>query len=166
MIDLADAAAVRAEAERRRALQARGLPLDADLAPVAAADPLDEHGREKLETRVQSDVVKLFRVLGCDVYSLSQARASKQTPGLPDLWVVCRRAGLAWWWETKRTSSGRHSVEQLEFAERCVITETPYGTGDRRAAEDYMIGLGLAERVTDGNLYTIYPAGPYLRRAR
>lgn len=148
MIDLAKPDLVREEAERRRRAREAGRPLADDGLRTAASAPIDN----ALEAREQRRVIDLFRAMGCRVYETSQKRAAKVTPGIPDLWVVCIRAGLAWWWETKRSAGGRHSSVQLDFAEECVLTGTPYGTGDRRAAEEYLIGLGLAERLADGSL--------------
>ena len=137
-----------AEADRRRRAQDAGRPLADDGLRTAAPEPQDN----ALEAREQRRVIELFRAMGCRVYETSQKRAAKVTPGIPDLWVVCVRVGLAWWWETKRTAGGRHSSVQLDFAEECALTGTPYGTGDRRAAEEYLIALGLAERLADGSL--------------
>lgn len=41
-----------------------------------------------------------------------------QTEGIPDLFVVCQRKGMAWWFETKRRIEGRlerQRPEQREF---------------------------------------------------
>ena len=150
MIDLAKMtpAEAQAEADRRRRARAAGRPIADDGLRVVEPAPVDN----ALEAREQRRVIDLFRAMGCRVYETSQKRAAKVTPGIPDLWVVCIRAGLAWFWETKRSAGGRHSSVQLDFAEECALTGTPYGTGDRRAAEEYLIGLQLAERMPDGSL--------------
>lgn len=96
------------------------------------------------EKQEQAFVIKLFRGFGCTVYSLSQARASKQTPGLPDLWVVHRAAKLAFWFETKRSSGGKVSPAQLEFAHDCYATGIAHYIGDRRVAVDILVDAGLA----------------------
>lgn len=115
------------------------------------ADPAPEDMRREnvLERTEQLEIVKLFRAFGFEVYWLSQARAAKQTPGLPDLWCMHRERTIAFWWETKRDKGGRFSEAQLRFreiAERCGVG---YGSGDRRAARSHIIGLGLARIVGD-----------------
>jgi hypothetical protein len=104
---------------------------------------------EKAEQRA---VVSRLRAFGFVVYSLSQARAAKQTPGIPDLWIVHRRLAWAGWFETKRQVGGKHSTAQLEFRSECDATGVNYRTGDRHVAELLLIELGLAERGPDGNL--------------
>lgn len=102
--------------------------------------------REKEE---QAYIAKLFRGFGCKVYNLSQARATKQTPGLPDLWVVHRELGLAWWFETKRAAGGRISPAQHDFAEECHLADVRHYVGDRRTAAKLLVDLNIA-RVGDG----------------
>lgn len=126
----------RAEAERRRALAVTGT--DEDAAAV--------------EKATQHDVVKVFRALGGVVYVLSQARAAKQTPGLPDLWIAFPAHGVAGWFETKRPKGGRRSPEQEAFAAECEAGGIPYAHGSRKAAEAWVIALGLAYRDAHGVL--------------
>lgn len=102
--------------------------------------------REKEE---QAYIAKLFRGFGCKVYWLSQARSTKQTEGLPDLWVVHVDAKLAFWFETKRSSGGRVRPEQKLFADECEATGVKHHMGDRRVAARILLDAGLA-RVGEG----------------
>lgn len=83
---------------------------------------------EKVE---QAIIMKMARAIGMHVYNLSQARASKQTPGLPDLWITHESRRFAGWWETKRQVGGERSGPQIEFASECFAATVPYGFGDR-----------------------------------
>lgn len=110
--------------------------------PAAARQAArDAAVREKDEQR---EVWKRFVACGFAGYWLSQARETKQTPGLADLWFMHRDRALALWWETKRQRGGRHSDAQREFAELCARTATRYGTGDRYDAERWLVEHGLA----------------------
>ncbi|GJG88706.1 hypothetical protein tb265_38870 [Gemmatimonadetes bacterium T265] len=124
------------EAERRRALAITARGED-----VAAVEKATQH-----------DVVKVFRALKGEVYVLSQARAAKQTPGLPDLWVAWPARGVAGWFETKRPKGGRLSDEQVAFAAQCLAAGVAYGVGSRKDAEAWVIALGLAYRDAHGVL--------------
>jgi hypothetical protein len=121
------------------ALRANGIGTPAAIAPTRDAGVL-----EKAE---QAEVVKRFRVCGFKVYSLSQARASKQTPGLPDLWLMNPARALGLWWETKRQKGGRFSDAQLEFAAACEYCRVNYAAGDRYDAERWLIENNLADIV-------------------
>jgi hypothetical protein len=134
-----------AEATARRELKLPELP------------PAENRERENaLEKAEQWEIVKLFKAFGFEVYWLSQSRASKQTPGLPDLWCMHREQPIAFWFETKRTKGGRFSEPQrvfLEHAERCHVG---YVWGDRSAARAHLITLGLAH-VIGGVLEPLRP---------
>lgn len=139
------------EARRREDRRAQGLPLS-EIEP-SDADTLERIAEtdNRLEKEIQAQVMKLYRAFGCVVYNLSQARASKQSPGLPDLYVVHRGIHQAWWHETK-TPFGKQSVAQKYFGE--IHTKTPirYVLGGVRAAEEQMITLAIAVRGPDGYL--------------
>lgn len=106
----------------------------------------EEQRTAALEKEEQAAIRKLFIAFGFRVYNLSQARASKQTPGLGDMWIVHRTLPLAFWWETKRQTGGRHSAPQVEFQAECQRCGVGYGTGDRFAAQDHLVALGVAVR--------------------
>lgn len=116
---------------------------------VRQQDAKDEQRENVLEKEEQREIRKLFKAFGFTVYSLSQARASKQTPGLADLYCVHRDQPIALWFETKRQHGGRLSDAQREFQEgnnRCGIRSV---VGDRYTARTLLITLGLARVVGD-----------------
>lgn len=117
-----------------------------DLVRKATLNLEIDNVREKEE---QAYIAKLFRGFGCKVYNLSQARASKQTPGLPDLWVVHLEAKLGFWFECKRPLGGRIRPEQIDFKAECAAAGVNAFIGDRNVAAMVLVKLGLA-RVGDG----------------
>jgi hypothetical protein len=146
-----------AEIERRNRNRARGLPLDTP-DPEPELTPEQHTERERLETAhwktEQAECRKVFAGIGCVVYWLSQSRKTGQTPGLGDLWVFSTEAWqLAWWWETK-SGRGELTESQERFAALCKSRGVLHGSGDRRAARQLVIGLGLAYEV-DGVLEPI-----------
>ncbi|MDI3341995.1 MAG: hypothetical protein QJR03_15840 [Sphaerobacter sp.] len=106
---------------------------------------------QDLEKVEQREVVRLYRAFGCVVRSLSQPRATKQSPGFPDLWIVHTRIGQAWWHETKRQGWTDADVrpDQRVFREDCLACGIDYVLGDRFAAAEQLVRLGLAVRVGD-----------------
>jgi hypothetical protein len=113
-----------------------------------APDPAElariERDAGVLEKTEQLEVVKRLRVCGFIVYNLSQARASKQTPGLADLYCVHRELALALWWESKRQVGGKYSDAQREFKahnDRCGVLCLG---GDRYDVERFLVERKLA----------------------
>lgn len=127
----------RAEAQARRELR---IP--------AVSEERDSAALEKEE---QAEITKTFRAFGFVVRNLSQPRATKQAPGIPDLWVTHGTRPLAFWWETKRQVGGRFSPAQIDFARDCKRCGVGYGAGDRHAAAQHLVALGLVV-ITDGVL--------------
>ena len=78
--------------------------------PSAAATP-----DERLEKTIQHEARKVLARHGFDVYDLSQPRATKQTPGLADLFVVGH--GRCAWVEMKTAKGGLTGAEKL-FSDR------------------------------------------------
>lgn len=123
------------------ALLAKGVPREKAEAvarenlgiPAPSALALEER-REKEEQRA---CWKIFRAHGCEVFWLSQARASKQTPGLADMFVFAPRYNAAWWFETKRPVGGIQSKVQQRFEELCHQCGVRYIIGGQ--AEAYAI---------------------------
>lgn len=76
--------------------------------PGAAAHTSRRHAPEK---EVDRAVTRDLRALGCEVVNLSQARASKQTPGVPDKLALHAGWGLAVWVELK-SAAGTTSPAQ------------------------------------------------------
>ncbi|HET8777957.1 MAG TPA: hypothetical protein VFN76_09890 [Candidatus Limnocylindria bacterium] len=115
--------------------------------PLAPGEPepyLSEHIDEKKE---QEEVIKVFGAISFACYRISQPRATKQTPGLPDLRFFRDDIGLAVEWETKRQLGGEHTEAQVEYAAHCKACGIPHGSGDRYDAKRWLIARGLAEYV-------------------
>jgi hypothetical protein len=154
------------EARRRIAARAAGLPLSASWAEISDRTqggrglPVDitadvvqaDRDARALEKAEQTEIAKAARAFGGKVYNLSQPRASKQSPGIPDLWLVFRRVRLAVWWETKRQVGGRLSPAQVEFADECHHCGVAHGSGDRHAFAAWLVRAGIAYRTPDGTL--------------
>ncbi len=79
------------------------------------------HGRRfglpPLEKEIQADMISALGRMGFDVYNLSQARASMQTPGLLDLYVRHDGWSIAGWIEVKRPGE-KATPEQQYFMDR------------------------------------------------
>jgi hypothetical protein len=103
------------------------------------------------EKAEQREVIRLYRAFGCVVRSLSQPRATMQSPGFPDLWVVHLRARRAWWHETKRQGWTDADVrpDQRVFREDCLACGVGHVIGDRFAAAEQLVRIGIAVRVGD-----------------
>ena len=115
----------------------------------------DDRALEKAE---QVEIRKLFIAYGFTVRNLSQYRPSKIALGFPDLFVTHDREAIAFFWETKRQVGGERSPAQVVFAEDCARTGILCGHGDRFAAAQWLVDLGLAIRIDDriepARLYT------------
>jgi hypothetical protein len=70
--------------------------------------------RPPLEKHVEAIGRRMMTLLGFQTWHLSQARATNQTPGWPDMLFTHRERGLAVWWEAKRPG-GKQSPAQREF---------------------------------------------------
>lgn len=93
------------------------------------------------ETDVQRAVTQFFRKAGCHVYSLAQGRKTRQTPGLPDLYVIHPSYG-AWWFECK-VPGGKLSAAQAKFADQCWLSKIAYywgGTKEAQSAMQHAVG--------------------------
>lgn len=133
------------EARRRDELRARGEPLtprNGDTVQRIAEDD------SRLEKEIQRDVWKRYIAFGCVVYWLSQARETKQTAGLGDLYVIHRRRREAWWHETK-TLSGKQSSAQVDFENWNREAGITVVVGGILAAEEQLVAIGAAVRHGD-----------------
>ena len=70
--------------------------------------------RRLVEKAIQARVDGLCALAGCTPIHFSQARASKQTPGIPDRRYYAPKGGLAFWVEVK-APNGRQSEAQRAF---------------------------------------------------
>jgi len=96
-----------------------------------------------LEKVVQREVIQFFEGLGCRVYRLGgNNRATRQSAGLPDLWIFCPRKHTGMWFEVK-AAWGRPSPDQITFADSCEACRVPYGIGGMPAARLLAGKLGL-----------------------
>lgn len=112
--------------------------------PWRYTGPLQQPPSGRLEDAEQAEIVKLLRAYGCVVYSLSQKRATKQTCGIPDLFLFVPGIAGSAWFECK-IEGGNIRPDQREFSERCHTSLMGYACGDLRAAKDFLVLLGLAE---------------------
>lgn len=141
-------------AQIQQQLEAAGVPREkaewqarheCGLDPVAAPS----RSPDVLEKDEQHAITKMARALGFTVYNLSQARKSKQTPGLPDLWMMRSMFGM--WWETKRQVGGELSPAQVAFREQCVAANVHHGAGDRFAFAAFLTQHGFTPPLTPTN---------------
>lgn len=125
--------------------------------PDAATEQQAEVERraDVLEKDEQRAVVRMLREFGFTVRTLSQARASKQTPGLFDLFCTHRERPIAFWFDTKRQVGGKLSEAQQEFMADCRRCGVGAYAGDRYTVRTILITLGLAQIVGE----TLEPVG-------
>lgn len=72
---------------------------------------------QPLEKAIAAEVVQALRTIGCHVSSTQQARASRQTIGMPDLYATHAAWGVAAWIEVKRPGE-QPRPSQVEWHER------------------------------------------------
>lgn len=105
--------------------------------------------RSSPEKAEQHRIRKLFESCGFKTYNLSQARASKQTPGLPDLWLVNPETGDALWWECKAAKpNGKPKPlrpEQSQFRDECLTCLVHHGWGTLTEAEAWLEAHGYGK---------------------
>lgn len=118
-----------------------------------------------LEKDVERRVIALYKAAGCVVYRLSQGYRSerggtRQTPGIPDLYVIGPEGWGAWWHETKRPG-GKLRPAQAEFRRVCQRNGLGHVVGGVAETEQWLVEQGLA-RDNGAGLVIILP--PSLRR--
>ena len=99
---------------------------------------------------------QLYASAGCEVVRFSQARATQQTPGIPDRKVYHRPSGCTFWFEVK-AQGGQQSKHQRAFQAMAEACGETYVLGGLEAAEAQLIAMGLARR--DGRTFTLTPGG-------
>lgn len=105
------------------------------------------------EKRVQRAVVELYELVGGFVYNLSQARASHQTEGLPDLIVFLPARGTHYLpaqlivvaHEVKR-QGGMLRRQQEEFRDRWIRAGRRHVVGGVAEAKELLVDINLIER--------------------
>ncbi len=94
------------------------------------------------EKQIQLEVRRFLEAFGCVVISFSQPRATKQTPGIPDLYCFPPRGRPAFWFEVK-TPNGITSEAQLDFEARCRMARIGYARGGVSEARYVLTALGV-----------------------
>lgn len=94
------------------------------------------------ESDVKRRVFALLRTCRCAVYSLSQSRASHQTPGLPDVYVFPGRGKPPFWWEAK-AARGRGRPVQLKFKYLCEDSGVRCIVGGEAEVRAHLRALGI-----------------------
>jgi len=90
-----------------------------------------------------------MHVLGFTVIRFSQARATQQTPGIPDRLYISPERRSAVWWEAK-TEIGRPSAFQVAFRALVEAVGWEYVLGTDDALMDWAVRKGFAERLANG----------------
>jgi len=87
--------------------------------------------------------------LGFTSIHFSQARATQQTPGIPDRRYYSPDRGAAVWWEAK-TAIGRPSAFQTAFRALVESVGEEYVLGTEEALVEWAVGKGFVERLANG----------------
>jgi hypothetical protein len=109
------------------------------------------------EKEVERSGDRLMAALGFFTIRFSQARATRQTPGIPDRRYYrsavsdSRLESMAVWWEAK-TPNGKQSVEQKMFQALVESCGEEYVVGDLSALENWCAAKGLARWTESGDL--------------
>jgi hypothetical protein len=91
----------------------------------------------------------LMAALGFTAVRFSQARATQQTPGIPDRRYYSPERCAAVWWEAK-TEIGRPSAYQAAFRAMCEACGEEYVIGTDDALVEWAVRKGYAERLPNG----------------
>lgn len=78
----------------------------------------------ELERDVQAKVYELLVKCGCSVYWMSQARETRQTPGVPDLMAFHALRGFTF--IECKAPDGKQRKAQREFQELCELAGIRY----------------------------------------
>lgn len=105
---------------------------------------------------------KAAKLLGFVVVNFSQARASKQTPGIPDRLYLHEGRGAAFWFECKR-EGGRVSVAQRRLHEALGRAGHTVCVGTSELAIRELERI-VADRSPLGSVLRVMAAGPLRNR--
>lgn len=108
----------------------------------------DHRGERQVEAAGDAFMGK---VLGFEIYRFSQARATQQTPGIPDRLYCAPKLGLAVWWEAK-TEIGAQRVAQAAFQRIVESCGYEYVVGRDDVLHEWAIRQGLVERIGPAGL--------------
>ncbi len=92
-------------------------------------------GLTPLEKEVEHSCDELMIALGWDVVRFSQARASRQTRGIPDRKYY--KGQRTFWFECK-AEGGRQTPEQRSFQEMCEVAGESYVLGGVQAVKTFL----------------------------
>ena len=105
------------------------------------------------EKEVEHQCDNLMKSLGWTIVRFSQARATKQTRGIPDRRYYPPKDApaiapevwpLAFWFECKK-SGGKQSVYQAEFEKMCTSAGDHYVLGGLKELAQYLREQGIKE---------------------
>lgn len=115
-----------------------------------------------LEKAIYERVCFTYRAAGCEVYRLSQSRASNQSPGIPDLFVfhedTNNRPGFFLTHEVKRPKGAKVSTHQRRWADLAEMVGVHHLIGGMDACEEALIEMGFGVRLASG-LFMVVPKG-------
>jgi hypothetical protein len=98
--------------------------------------------RRALEKAVEARIDRLCALAGCTAVRFSQARASKQSPGIPDRLYFAPEHALAFWVEAK-SANGVQSPAQLAFEKLSWKCCVPYVLGGYREVLTFLVQHSL-----------------------
>ena len=113
--------------------------------------------RRTIEKEVERRVDALCALAGCATVRFSQARATQQTPGIPDRLYFAPTHALAFWVECK-APGGRQSVAQAQFQARALACGMPYVLGGYRDVAAFLVERGLWRLPPGVTLNQVAPA--------
>lgn len=92
------------------------------------------------EKQVEAAGDRAMAKLGFSIWRFSQARATMQSPGIPDRRYVNTVWGVAFWWEAKR-EGGKQSPHQRAFELECNSVGEHYVCGTDYTLVGFAVGL-------------------------
>lgn len=138
-----------AESIRRDERKKAGLPIQPTPAEIAERTAEEDRRLEKI---IQEELVDMLLAYSFKVWRLSQARATKQSAGLGDVYALHVERRRILWLETK-TPAGEQSPAQVDFEQyhaQMGIAAITVLVGGKLALEEYLISIGAAERMATG----------------
>ena len=86
--------------------------------------------------------VQMLRAMGCRVDVFSENRATRNTPGVPDVYAFLPNGRGTVWWESKgpRTVT---TPAQEDFETACLACGQPYVRGTVADLAQFLRGLGI-----------------------
>lgn len=103
------------------------------------------------EKREEFAAQRLMATLGFTSWRLSQARATRQTPGWPDLFFTHPAKRLAVFYEAK-APKGKQSTAQREFQSHVIAAGMEYVVGTHDVLVAWAEAKGLCRALASGGL--------------